>query len=137
MNPRSILRSFMVCALLLVLLWMAGCDSSEPRILSKSDDGSAVTLASEQDFSIQLASNPSTGYSWGVLDYDPAVLQLVGEPEYVSEANRQQRVGAGGWEVIRFRSVAAGQTQLKLGYRRPWETNVAPIETFTVDISVQ
>jgi predicted secreted protein len=132
MNPFTILRAFPALALLLALLWLTGCASSDALTLTNSDDGSLVTLKT-----IQLESNPTTGYSWAIIEYDPAVLQPQGEPEFVSEAAGQQRVGAGGWEILRFQPVATGQTQLKLGYRRPWESNVELVESFTVAVTVQ
>jgi inhibitor of cysteine peptidase len=137
MDPRSIFRLLTSCSLLLVLLWLAGCASGKEVILTKGDDGSTLTLDSGQALSIQLESNPTTGYSWAVLAVDPAVLEAQGELEYVKKDSGQQRVGAGGLEILRFRPVAAGQTRLTLGYRRPWEENTEPVESFSVEITVR
>jgi inhibitor of cysteine peptidase len=44
--------------------------------------------------------------------------------------------GSGGSETVRFTATAAGTTKLVLDYRRPWETDVPPVETVTIDVTV-
>ncbi|MFC1636586.1 protease inhibitor I42 family protein [Planctomycetota bacterium] len=46
------------------------------------------------------------------------------------------RLGAGGWEIFRFKTASAGQITLKLVYHRPWE-NVEPLKTFSIEVIVQ
>ena len=45
-------------------------------------------------------------------------------------------VGAGGWEIFRFKAVSVGQMTLQLGYRRSWEEGVDPILTFSIEVIV-
>ena len=85
---------------------------------------------------IQLASNPSTGFTWEVKDLDAAMLEPVGEPEFKDADTPPGLVGAGGTLSTTFHALKPGSTTLTLVYHRPWETDVEPIDTFTVTITV-
>lgn len=139
-------------ALLLALaLVAAGCDgaattypdtgeaeASEPVALGAEDNGRQVRLAPGQVLVVSLASNPTTGYSWEVIEADAAVLQQQGEAEFQqSETGDQQMVGVGGTETLRFAAAEPGQTTLTLVYHRPWEKDVEPLETFSVEVVVR
>ena len=139
-------------ALLVVLVLVTGCgfsgsgdaDAAErdrgPQEVSldAAADGSQVELAAGQVLVITLASNPTTGYGWEVVDLDTAVLQQVGEAEFQSsDSGDAPLVGAGGVEVFRFEAAGSGQTDLTLVYHRPWEKGVDPLETFAVQITVR
>jgi len=39
--------------------------------------------------------------------------------------------------TLRFEAASAGRTELELAYRRPWEKNVPPIETFKLTVVVK
>ncbi len=63
-----------------------------------------------------------------------AVIEQVGEAEFESESNL---VGAGGDITLNFKAFNPGNQTLQLVYHRPWEEDVAPIETFTVSLIVK
>jgi predicted secreted protein len=65
---------------------------------------------------------------------DDQVLRQAGEPEFKPDSSA---VGAGGVQNLRFEAVNSGQTALKLVYRRPWEVDVEPTETFSVQVTVR
>jgi len=46
-------------------------------------------------------------------------------------------VGLGGQVRFIFNATKAGSTTLELVYHRPWETNVAPLQTFTIQVTVK
>lgn len=82
-----------------------------------------VVSATEPTFSIQLDSNPTTGYRWELRSYNATFIKMV-ENHYV--APKTQRIGAGGHEVWTFKVLPAGfktatQTTISLGYARPWQ----------------
>ena len=85
---------------------------------------------------VTLASNPTTGYGWQVVEINNTVLVQDGDPEYKQEPGMDGLVGAGGSETFRFKGAGAGRTTLTLGYMRPWESG-PPIETFAVQVLVQ
>jgi inhibitor of cysteine peptidase len=83
-----------------------------------------------QTFAIALAGNPTTGYTWEA-DVDEKHLQPLGK-EFEP---RGQGVGAGGQEVLRFRTLQAGETGITVEYRRPWETEAHDTKRFSVRIA--
>ncbi len=104
--------------------------------LTEADNGSRVTLEQGQELVITLESNPTTGYSWHVMEVDADVLKQVGEIEYKQATGSDGLVGAGGTETIRFEAVATGEATLTLGYFRSWEDE-PPVETFTLTVVIK
>jgi len=122
-----------VIALLALALLAAGCSASKTVEIGQDDNGTRIELKAGQELVVTLESNPTTGYSWDVDELSEAVLKSTGEPEFKSSSNR---VGAGGTQTMRFEAIEAGEGTLTLIYHRPWEKDVDPIHTFSVQISV-
>lgn len=126
---------------------LAGCSGgSQPPVtpaatgpvrIAEADNGTTVALAVGQTLLVDLAANPSTGYSW-VVTALPSVVETVGEPAFKGGPTQTTAVvGAGGVETLTFRAKAAGTGKLDLGYVRPWETGVAPAQTYSVTLEVK
>jgi inhibitor of cysteine peptidase len=113
---------------------ISGCSPQTAPTLGVEDNGREITLQKGQTLTIKLEANPTTGYSWEFVGSEEAVLRQVGEPEFEADSDL---LGAPGTQTLRFEAVEAGQTELRLVYRRPWETDVEPVETFTVQVTVQ
>ena len=126
-----------VGVMMLVLFLVAGCDASGQTRLYAEDDGSQVEIEWGKTIEVALRSNPTTGYRWERVDSDDGVLEQEGEAEFQQEAKDKQLVGAGGVEILRFKAKEAGQTTLELVYRRPWEEDEKPLETFSVQVTVR
>lgn len=136
-NSSSWLEIFSGLILLAVIVLTAtGCavQGKETAIGAEAND-TEVTVKVGDVLAINLASNPSTGYSWQLLDVDAKVLTRYGDPEFLQEGVPGM-VGQGGAEILRFEALSVGSTTLSLGYQRPWETDVEPIEFFTVVVNV-
>jgi predicted secreted protein len=43
----------------------------------------------------------------------------------------------GGVFVATFKAMRAGKATVRMGYRRPWEKDTPPVETFAVTIEVK
>lgn len=124
--------------LILSALIFSGCGPAREVKVDANANGSQVELKKGQTLVITLESNPSTGYSWEVVELDESILRQMGEPEFkVSDPRQPPPPGAGGWETWRFQAVKAGQTALKLVYHRPWEEDVEPLETFSLQVVVR
>lgn len=146
MVPRSIGYGSLVVLLMGMLLALAGCGAdtdlpagvtSEEVSLSAKDSGGQVEVDVGQVLVLTLESNPTTGYSWEVVDAEGSVLRQTGEPEFEAASESDPApLGAGGVEVFRFEAVGAGETRLELVYHRPWEEGVEPLETFSVQVVV-
>lgn len=82
--------------------------------------------ANQPTFIIKLKSNPTTGYSWFLREYDDSLITPVKHSfEKVSEGNL---MGAPGYELWTFTIKPAGftvpqQTILRFVYTRPWQSN--------------
>lgn len=126
-----------VSILILVLTLLVGASGCSPRTvrLDAGGNGRAIEMAVGARLLVSLPGNPSTGYTWEVKEGAAPVLELVGEPEF--ESDNPDLVGAGGTLTLTFRAVQSGTTTLVLVYHRPWETEVEPLDTFTVTVTVR
>lgn len=123
-----------IAILLALLVLAAGCGPAKEVKLDASDNGRQVELQKGQALVITLESNPTTGFMWEVVELEESILRQIGEAEFQSES---EAVGAGGTETFRFEAVKAGQMALKLVYHRPWEEDVEPLETFSLQVMVR
>lgn len=98
--------------------------------MKRFDDATQVIhVGVGQSFALALEGNPTTGYTWQA-EVDETCLQLLGrEFEPLGRG-----VGAGGREVVRFRALQAGETEIALEYRRPWEAEARETKHFSVRI---
>lgn len=95
-----------------------------------SDPGTVIQVAAGDRFGLELAGNPTTGYTWQV-HADRQYLDLLGQEfEPVGMG-----VGAGGNEVFLFHAIAAGETEVSCEYRRPWDKESHDSKRFRVVIS--
>ncbi|HSW68604.1 MAG TPA: protease inhibitor I42 family protein [Gammaproteobacteria bacterium] len=92
-----------------------------------TEDKPAVMVQAKQpEFSIKLASNPTTGYSWYLRADDVNLVQPV---KHVFQAPENKKlIGAPGYEIWTFRVKPSGfvvptQTAIRFVYARPWEMN--------------
>ncbi len=140
MDAKWFLRVFALSAALMLSLAAckpAGADYSE-IMLENVTDGTTVTLDVGQVLALKLESNPTTGYGWGAVEIDETILEVTGGPEYIGAAPASTPlVGAGGWEVLRFKALKSGTTTLKLGYFRSFEPDVPPLQEITLTIEVK
>ena len=130
----SLTRGSIVIAMLALTFWSAGCGSGKEIRLDASDNGRQIEVKEGQTLVITLEANPTTGYSWDAVDLDEAILRQTGEPQFESSS---KVIGAGGTQITRFETLKAGQTTLRLIYHRPWEKDVEPLETFSIQIVVR
>lgn len=127
-------KSFLLFVILGLLIPTTGCGQQKVA-LTAAHKGSQVEVAVGQQILVTLDGNPSTGYSWEVKDLDTSLLEQVGEAEFESRA--PSLLGSGGTLTLTFKALQAGTTTLTLVYRRPWETEVEPIDTFSVTVVIQ
>ena len=126
-----VLFRFLLVTAIMALLLTGGCAKPRGVALDESDTGRVVSIAAEQQFTVRLPSNPTTGFRWEVVDLGP--VTQVGESVYEAPADTGV-VGAGGTEVFTFTSNASGSGELKLEYRRPWETDVAAEKSWSITV---
>jgi inhibitor of cysteine peptidase len=131
----KLMRTVVVMSFIMIFALFSGCGTNGSS-LTDADNGKQIAVRPGEMLSLTLESNPTTGYSWQVLEIDSAVLAQEGDPEYKQSSVAEGLVGAGGTETFRFKTAGSEETTLSLGYMRPWES-VQPVETFTTQVEVE
>lgn len=105
---------------------------AEPAVTSEKganiyteDKQNIVISASQPEFILKLKSNPTTGYSWYLREYDSAIITPV---KHSFLPPTRMLIGASGFELWTFRVKPAGfsvphQTAIRMVYARPWQSN--------------
>ena len=148
-----VLVAVVVAALVLSSSALSSSPPPEPPppteiTLSAGDDGRQVQLREGEALVISLEANPSTGYGW---ELDPGPLDVEGESILVQTAEEFQTqqelrspgagiqevaplLGAPETQILQFEARAAGETDLRLVYRRPWEEDAPPVDQFSLQV---
>jgi len=110
--------------------------SADTVDVTEADNGGQIEVELGKLLAVTLESNPSTGYQWELVENNKSILKQFGQKEYrPPETPNPRTVGAGGWEIFRFKAVSAEQTTLELVYHRSWE-DAEPLKTFTIQVIV-
>jgi len=123
----------LMAAFVALIMTLAACSAAAVR-LDEQDNEQNVDVASGDKITITLEGNPTTGYSWEVSAMDPAMVELVGEPDYKTDS---KALGSGGVYIFTFKAATAGTTNIKLIYHRSWEEDVEPVKVFEVTLNVK
>ncbi len=89
----------------------------EMQTLKEPESGVSVTLRPGGQVTVDLESNPTTGYFWYLVDGDAAVVALKSD-DYLADPAPEGLTGSGGRQVFVFEGVAPGKTTLVLSYQR-------------------
>jgi inhibitor of cysteine peptidase len=110
----------------MLMLGMASFTAAEPLRLKEADNGKTNSVAAGAEIEIILAGNPTTGYAWELNAFSTNSLQKIGDVQYrqTEFSDRMPRVGVGGSFSFKFKAVQPGKSDIKLIYRRSWETTV-------------
>lgn len=135
-SVRDDMTSWSVLLLICELL-LAGCRGAAPVQLTAADVGRHIDLRLGQEIEVRLEANPTTGYRWQMVREAPAVLDSLAAETYAPAPAAPRVVGGGGTMRWRFRAARAGHDSLQLVYRRPWEPDSPPAQTFSCEVTVQ
>ena len=80
-----------------------------------------INIAVGDRFSIELDTNPTTGYEWQ-LDFDNNKLKFENRELAINAA-----IGGGGIEHFNFEAIETGKTSILMRYQREWEPD--PLES--------
>ena len=101
--------------------------------LNASDNNTTINVTTGEFLVITLEGNPTTGYTWEVTEpLDELVLREIGGIVDVPESDL---MGAPSKQIATFEVVGAGDATIKMVYHRPWETDVEPADTFTLNVT--
>ncbi|SRR5579884_1263234 len=100
--------------------------------INESSNGQEITLPVNQALEICLHENPTTGFRWSLeSNGEPACVFVRDFFEPPSDAP-----GRGGNHHWEFETARVGLGTIGLSYRRPWEKEKAPAQTFTLRVRV-
>ena len=118
-------------------LLLAGCATvPATKVLTRQDNGHAVTVPVGTTLVVQLPSNPTTGYAWTPVNVPAPVLKLI-RSSYAQTPAPPAFAGVGGMDTFRFDALKAGSQILQLNYARVWEKGIPPVETVSFPVTVE
>lgn len=105
--------------------------------LANIANGAVIRVSADQSqFVVKLASNPTTGYQWSVIDYNKHCMSLK-ESHYL--APKRQLIGAGGQMIFTFNNLhgpkACASTTISFNYARPWESKSGSVKNIIVQFA--
>lgn len=95
-----------------------------------TDPDNLIQARVNEEITIVIESNPSTGYGWQP-HFDEGALELT-DSDFVSES---LAMGSGGVEVFRFLPKKAGKEKIRMSYKRQWEQKPVKEITYRIRIS--
>jgi inhibitor of cysteine peptidase len=124
-------RSRFVLLLVVSALVLLGAHG-KTLLLDDSDDNSHICLYVGDTLTIKLASNPSTGYSWGKPEVSH--LQMISSD---SKEGSSGRAGEPGFQTFSFKATEEGESTFTLSYFRPFEKDTPPVKTFLLFLTIE
>jgi inhibitor of cysteine peptidase len=112
---------------------ISGGGASPDVALDRSAAGSTVELRRGQGLTVTLPGNPTTGYVWELVPGFESILAVQGKPQFTPDSSK---LGAGGVYRFSFQADQPGKVHVKMIYRRPFDKESAPAETFEVTVVV-
>ena len=126
---KRFLALVLILSSVLVVCLMTGCTTEiKAHVNTEETIGTNVN----EEFVIALDANPTTGYNWEA-SRDDSMLDLV-ERKYSPDEKAPGLVGSGGTQYFRFKALKAGDTEMTVTYKRPWETDGIQHKVFKVNI---
>lgn len=103
------------------------------------------TIKVKESIQTRIYENPSTGYTWvfeitgdkNVINYTFEVPKLTPQEANATEVIEPAICGAAVEKILTLKGLKSGRATLKMKLVRPWEKNVAPIQTMEFEILVK
>jgi len=139
------MTGFKSLLMLALVACIAGCTTPEERerridtsrhvVTLTLGSAPSVELRQDQLLQLRLATKGTTGHVWSLVEMAPGVLAQQGPSNFEREALTSNIGEAAGFEVFRFKPVAAGATTLKFELRRPRDLDPAiQLASFAVSV---
>lgn len=109
------------------------------RNLTADDAGKTIEMTTGEKLSISLVGIPTAGYVWAA-EKTPPFVKVSDGPSgpTISAQNQPGYAGGNHWEVLVVEAVKAGEGDLVLVMRRPWEDKAEPdARRFSVKLKVR
>ena len=115
------------------LTWIAAAWMCMLAAVSADEKDKPIKVDVGQEFKLTLEANPSTGNQWLLArPLDERLLKFLG-----TEYRRGRGApGAPGNEILSFRALSEGKTEIRLKYGRLWEPDTAPARKTNFVVSI-
>ena len=101
-------------------------------VVTEKNNGETIELDVHDTLQVNLAGNPTTGFVWE--ESSPASPILCPANHIYTPSGTL--MGSGGVFSFMYQATSHGSAQLSFVYRRPWETDVSPLQTFSITVFV-
>ncbi len=98
--------------------------------MSEREEKHPRTISRGVKFTIELESNPSTGYMWHILYFNKSILKLISS----DFARPTKQIGTAGIQRFIFEAAKEGTTNIKLIYKRSWDRETMKSNEFLVNV---
>ncbi len=88
------------------------------QTLTNPADGTDITLRPGGQLVLRLASNPTTGYYWHLLDTGTDAVIALQSEAYIADPAPEGVAGSGGIQVFVFDAARAGHATMVMSYQR-------------------
>lgn len=111
----------------------------EGMVLTNEHNELTINLGENENFSIELFSNKTTGFQWEITNIDETIIEEIDLDQYEptpTNEDEEPMLGGGGKQIFAFKTLSVGETKLNLCYRRahsPCEKD----NEFNIDIIVK
>ena len=92
-----------------------------------------VQIKPGEVYTLELPSNPSTGYTW---TFNLKVSQIITIKE-VSDGRPSDTPGASHETIFEIKGIQKGNVKVTFTYQRVWEKDIAPKETKRITVKVK
>lgn len=130
-NWSFVLKSLLLSILVLVVMLMTSCETAGNGTVGKDakqgtdsfaakETEPAERILAENEFTVTLAENPTTGFSWQYEIKDKSAVKLV-DDLYVPSNTDKRIDGAGGMHSFTFACLKDCETSVLMTCKRPWK----------------
>ena len=89
-----------------------------------------ITVKKDQEFTIILESNPTTGYQW-IPTFNTSMINLV---SHNFQPSTTKLMGSPGTDIFKFKATSQGTESLKMIYKRSWEKEFVKEKVFVINV---
>jgi predicted secreted protein len=121
-----------------LVLFLVGCSCPSSPIdpkLDSSISGKTFSSSGDQEFRLQLDVHFDGGYQWAYSISDTNVVRI-DSVRYAPKSRDRKLLGGVAIETLFFHTLRTGQSVITLTERRPWEKNIAPIDSLKFTVAV-
>ena len=100
-------------------------------ILTDKDNGLNLSFKVNEKVLLKLFSNPTTGYTWQIYNYDKSIISIKDKGFY---PYRPEVLGSSGEQAFEINCITLGVFDLVLYYKRPWEKDFKRIYQLRIKV---